>query len=77
MSAPVALSSLLAIAILCKLLLEPNVPEGRDPARLLGQPIEVWVSGPVEDFNGQTPAQMLGALGGVDIVRSCLEVLLG
>jgi hypothetical protein len=73
MSAPVAISSLLAIAIVRRLLLELKVPEGQDPVRLLGEPIEVWVSRPVEDFNGLSPAQVLAAPGGGDMVRSWLQ----
>ena len=73
MSAPVGISSLLAIAIVRRLLLELKVPEGQDPVRMLAEPIEVWVSRPVEDFNGWTPAQVLAAPGGDDIVRSWLE----
>jgi hypothetical protein len=73
MSAPVGISSLLAIAIVRRLLLELKVPEGQDPARMLAEPIEVWVSRPVEDFNGQSPAQVLAAPGGDDMVRSWLQ----
>ena len=73
MSAPVGISSLLAIAIVRRLLLELNVPEGQDPVRMLAEPIEVWVSRPVEDFNGQNPAQVLAAPGGDDMVRSWLQ----
>ena len=73
MSEPVGVSSLLAIAIVRRLLLELQVPEGQDPVRLLGQPIEVWVSRPVEDFNGQSPAQVLAAPSGDDMVRAWLE----
>ena len=73
MSAPVGISSLLAIAIVRRLLLELKVPEGQDPVRMLAEPIEVWVSRPVEDFNGQSPAQVLAASGGDDVVRSWLQ----
>ena len=73
MSAPVGISSLLAIAIVRRLLLELKVPEGQDPVRMLAEPIEVWVSRPVEDFNGWTPAQALAAPGGDDMVRSWLQ----
>ena len=73
MSAPVGISSLLAIAIVRRLLLELKVPEGQDPVRMLGEPLEVWVSRPAEDFDGRTPAQVLAAPGGDDIVRAWLE----
>ena len=73
MSESVGLSSLLAIAIVRRLLLELKVPEGQDPTRLLGQPVEVWVSGPVGDFDGRTPAQVLATPTGDDAVRSWLE----
>ena len=73
MSAPVAISSLLAIAIVRRLLLELKVPEGHDPTRLLGHPIEVWVSRPANDFDGRTPAQALAAPRGDEIVRAWLE----
>jgi hypothetical protein len=73
MSAPVGISSLLAIAIVRRLLLELKVPEGQDPVRMLAEPLEVWVSRPVEDFNGQSPAQVLAAPGGDDMVRSWLQ----
>ena len=73
MSAPVGISSLLAIAIVRRLLLELKVPEGQDPVRMLGEPIEVWVSRPVEGFDGRTPAQALAAPGGDDMVRSWLQ----
>ena len=69
----VGVSSLLAIAIVRRLLLELKVPEGQDPARLLGHPIEVWVSHPAEDFDGQTPAQALAAARGDDMVRAWLK----
>ena len=73
MSAPVGISSLLAIAIVRRLLLELKVPEGQDPVRMLAEPLEVWVSRPAEDFNGRSPAQVLAAPGGDDMVRSWLE----
>ena len=73
MSAPVGISSLLAIAIVRRLLLELKFPDDEGPARLLGEPIEVWVSRPVEDFDGRTPAQALAAPGGDDMVRSWLQ----
>jgi hypothetical protein len=73
MAAPVGISSLLAIAIVRRLLLELTFPDGQDPVRVLAEPIEVWVSRPVEDFNGQSPAQVLAAPGGDDIVRSWLQ----
>ena len=73
MSEPVGLSSLLAIAIVRRLLLELKVPEGQDPARLLGHPIEVWVSRPANDFDGRTPAQALAAPRGDDIIRAWLD----
>ena len=73
MSAPVGISSLLAIAIVRRLLLELKVPEGQDPVRMLAEPIEVWVRRPVEDFDGRTPAQALAAPGGDDMVRSWLQ----
>ena len=73
MPAPVGISSLLAIAIVRRLLLELKVPDGQDPVGLLAAPLEVWVSLPVEDFDGRTPAQALAAPGGDDIVRSWLE----
>ena len=37
----VGVSRLLAIAIVRRILLELKVPEGQDPGRLLGHPIEV------------------------------------
>ena len=73
MSAPVGISGLLAIAIVRRLLLELKVPEGQDPVRMLAEPIEVWVSRPVEDFDGRTPAQALAAPGGDDMVRAWLQ----
>ena len=73
MSEPVGVSSLLAIAIVRRLLLELKVPEGQDPVGLLAAPLEVWVSLPVQDFDGRTPGQALAAPGGDDIVRSWLE----
>ena len=73
MSAPVGISSLLAIAIVRRLLLELKVPEGQDPVRMLAEPIEVWVSRPVEDFNGRSPAQVLASPSGDDMVRSWLQ----
>jgi hypothetical protein len=73
MSAPVGISSLLAIAIVRRLLLELQVPEEQDPVRMLAEPLEVWVSRPVEDFNGRSPAQVLAAPGGDDMVRSWLQ----
>ena len=69
----VGVSSLLAIAIVRRLLLELKVPEGQDLGRLLGHPIEVWVIRPANDFEGQTPAQALAAPRGDDIVRAWLE----
>ncbi len=69
----VGVSSLLAIAIVRRLLLELKVPEGQDPARLLGHPLEVWVSCPANDFDGRTPAQALAAPRGEDIVRAWLK----
>lgn len=68
MSAPVALSHLPAIAVVCRLLLEPQVPAEQDAAHMLGQPIDVWVARVAEDFDGLTPAQVLAAPGG-DVTR--------
>ncbi len=73
MSAPVAMSSLLAIALVRRLLLELKLPEGQDLDRVFGQSLEVWVSQSMEDFDGLTPAQTLAAPGGDDMVRSWLE----
>lgn len=73
MSEPVGVSSLLAIAIVRRLLLELKVPEGQDPARVLAEPIEVWVSRPVKDFDGRTPALLLATPGGDVMVRSWME----
>ncbi len=73
MSAPVGILSLLAIAIVRRLLLELEVPEEQDPVRLLGAPIEVWVSLPLEDFDGRTPAQVLATPAGDDVVRAWLD----
>lgn len=67
------MSSLLAIAIVRRLLLELKVPEEEDLIQLLGQPPEVWVTTPVEELGGQTPAQALTAASGHDVVRSWLE----
>ena len=61
------------IAIVRRLLLDLKVPDGQDPVRLLGQPVEVWVSQPVEDFDGWTPAQVLATPTGDDTVLSWLE----
>ncbi len=69
----VGVSSLLAIAIVRRLLLEREVPEGQDLIRLLGHRIEVWVSLPANDFNGRTPAQVLAAPRGDNIVRAWLR----
>lgn len=73
MSAPPPISSLLAIAIVRRLLLELEVPDGQDRVRLFAEPIEVWVSRTVGDFAGLTPAQVLATPGGDDLVRSWLE----
>lgn len=73
MSAPVAISTLLAIAIVRRLLLELKVPEEENPACVLGGPIELWVSLPLEDFDGQSPTQALAAPGGDDIVLAWLK----
>ena len=73
MSAPVGMSSLLAVAMVRRLLLELEVPEDEDPRRLLGEPIEIWVLRPMAQFDGRTPAQALAAPGGDAIVRSWLK----
>jgi len=73
MSAPVGVSSLMAIAMVRRLLLELGVPEDEDPHRLLGEPIEIWVLRPMAEFDGRTPAQVLAAPGGDAIVRSWLK----
>lgn len=72
MSASVALSHLLAIAVVRRLLLELQAFEEQDASLLLGQPIEVWVARATDDFNGLTPAQVLAAPGGDVIMRSWL-----
>ncbi len=77
MSAPVAISSLLAIAIVRRLLLELKVPEGEDRLRLFAEPIEVWVGSTVQDFDGWTPAQVLAGPRGEDVVRAWLKRRLG
>ena len=41
-----------------------KVPEEEDLIQLLGQPPEVWVTTPVEELGGQTPAQALTAASG-------------
>ncbi len=69
--------SLLAIAIVRRLLLELKVPEGEDRFRLFDEPIETWVSRIVEDFGGWTPAQALAAPRGDEVVRAWLERRLG
>ena len=73
MLAPVGASSLLAIAMVRRLLLELEVPEDEDSHRLLGEPIEIWVVRPMAEFDGRTPAQALAAPGGDAIVRSWLK----
>ena len=72
---PIGIPSLLAIAIVRRLLLELKVPEEQDPVRMLAEPIEVWVSRPLEDFKGQSPAQaqVLAGPGGDDVLRSWLQ----
>ncbi len=76
MGASFAMSNLLAIAIVRRLLLELKTPEEKDLVCVLGQPIEAWVNAPVEDFGGWTPAQALSAPGGDDVVRSWLQTRL-
>ena len=73
MSEPAGISSLLAIAIVRRLLVELKVPEGHDSHVLFGEPIGLWVARLAEEFSGRTPAQMLAAPGGHDVVRSWLE----
>ena len=53
MSAPVGVSSLLAIAMVRRLLLELEVSEDEDPHRLLNAPIEIWVFRPMAEFDGK------------------------
>jgi len=77
MSAPVSMPSLLAIAIVRRLLLELKMPEEEDLIHLLGHPAEIWVTRPIEELGGRTPAQALAAAGGHDVVRSWLEKRLG
>ncbi len=77
MSAPVAMPSLLAIAIVRRLLLELTMPEEEDLVHLLGQPAEIWVTRPIDELGGQTPAQVLAAAGGHDVVRSWLKKRIG
>lgn len=63
MSTPVAIPSLLAIAIAIaivrRLLLDLKIPEEEGLVHLLGQPAETWVTRPIEELGGQTPAQVL------------------
>jgi hypothetical protein len=66
-------SSLMAIAVIRRLLLQLGVAEDEDPRRLLGEPIEVWVVRPMAEFDGRTPAQTLAAPGGEAVVRSWLK----
>lgn len=73
MSAPIGISSLLAVAIVRKLLLELDISEEPDGCSVFAQRLEVWVSQPVEDFNGRSPAEVLAASGGDDMVRSWLQ----
>ena len=77
MSAPVAMPSLLAIAIVRRLLLDLEMPEEEGLVHLLGQPAETWVTRPIEELGGQTPAQVLTAAGGHDVLRSWLKKRIG
>jgi len=77
MSAPVAMPSLLAIAIVRRLLLDLKIPEEEGLVHLLGQPAETWATRPIEELGGQTPAQVLTAAGGHDVLRSWLKKRLG
>ena len=67
------MSNLLAIALVRKLFLELNVPEGQETFSLLGRPLEVWVGHSSEAFHGCTPAQVLAMPNGDVTVRSWLE----
>ena len=53
------------------------MPEEEGLVHLLGQPAETWVTRPIEELGGQTPAQVLTAAGGHDVLRSWLKKRLG
>ena len=67
-----AISSLLATAIVRRLLLEFDMTEEEDHVRLLGQPVAIWVTAPSSDFGGQSPAQVLASRGGEEAIGSWL-----
>ena len=69
---PVALSGLMAIAVVRKLMLELNAPDA-DIARCLGREVAVWVSLSSEDFGGRTPAEALASPHGKAAVRDWLR----
>ena len=73
MAGPFGISSLLALAIVRRLLLELNVSEGQDLGCVFAHSLEVWVTQPVDDFDGRSPAEVLAASGGDDVVRSWLR----
>ena len=69
---PAALSGLLAIAIVRKLMLELNAPDA-DIARYLGHEVAVWVNRSSEDLGGRTPAEVLASPHGEAAVKDWLQ----
>ncbi len=67
-----ALSSLLAIAIVRRLMLELKAADA-DMGRLLGHELEPWVSRSSYDFDGWTPAEVLASPNGEVALRDWLQ----
>ena len=72
----VPISSLMAIAVVRKLLLELGAAERPDGTHFLGEPLEVWIVRARPELAGLSPAQTLARQGGEDRVRSLIRQLL-
>ena len=69
---PAALSGLLTIAIVRRLMLELMAPT-EHIERLLGEEVEVWVGRSNDEFGGWTPSEVLASPNGVATLKEWLQ----
>ena len=67
-----AISSLLAIAVVRRLLIELEVPEDPDELSPIGSNLSTWVCQPMIEMDGLTPAELLATPLGLERLRKRL-----
>jgi hypothetical protein len=67
-----AISSLLAIAVVRRLLIELEIPEDPDEMSPIGCNLSTWVCQPMSEMDGLTPAELLATPVGLERLRKRL-----